>query len=114
MEGIIWTKSKISRSRRHEGIFNYKAKVGCIELWCRPSKTCSGRIKDGRFGWTCSLYFEQFSLGETKREVPLEYAQKEGEKLAIKYLLSHGLTIVRALKRTNLLEDVLSEVGVDL
>ncbi len=114
MEGIVWTKFEF-----HSGkTVSYKAKVGCMELWCRPSKTTLGN-KPRILGWMCSVYFGEHDwpckvFGHTKREIPLELAQKEGEKLAIKYLLGHGLTIVRALKRTSLLEDVLSEVGIDL
>lgn len=113
MEGIVWTNSRTSFGSSK--VVNYNARIGCIKLWCRPSlRGYFNNNKPRILGWTCSLYFEQISLGCTKREIPLECAQKKGEKLAIEYLLSHGLVIIRALKRTNFLEEVLSEVGIDL
>ena len=114
MKGIRWTKSNGSRFSYNNILSQYKAKIGSIKLWCRPSIKYLRGGKVCITGWTCYLYFEHIQIGHTTREKSLEFTQKEAEKLAIKYLLGYSLNAVKALKRIGLLEQVLSEVGIDL
>jgi hypothetical protein len=53
-------------------------------------------------------------MDQTPHEQSLEFTQKEAEKLAIQYLLGHSFATLQALKKLNLLEEALAEVGIDL
>ena len=108
MKGIVWTKSHLNE------IPYYNAKIGYIKLWCRPSIKHSRNGKKHIIGWTCYIYFECKRIGHTAKEKSLEFVQKKAEKLAIKYLLGYSFVTLRALKRTDLLGEMLSEIGVDL
>ena len=111
MKEIRWTKSYSSGPWK---VPNYKAKIGPIELQCRPSIKFIRNYKTNIIGWTCFIYFEGRQIGHTPREQLLEFTQKAAEVLAIKYLLGHSLTVLKSLKGTGLLEDVLFEIGIDL
>ncbi len=112
MQGIRWIKSFCGYPKK---VHNYNAEIGHILLCCRPSIEYLGNYSEiNVIGWTCTLYFGNTQIGQTKREKPLELVQKEAEKLAIKYLFGYGFVALKALKKMNLLEEALSEIGVDL
>lgn len=114
MDGIRWTKSYPGRFKYSRKIPNYNAKIGFIKLWCRPSIKYLRGYKIRIIGWTCYLYFGDRQIGHTAREKSLELTQKGAERRAIKYLLGDSLVAIKALKKMGLLEEVLSEVGIDL
>ena len=64
-------------------------------------------------GWTCSIY-SGTGWVDGVSGVSLELCQKRAEKIAIKYLLGAGKVVSKELKRLGLLDEVLSEIGVEL
>lgn len=111
MKGIRWFKSYYGYRKETP---NYNAKIGHIKLCCRPSIRYLRDNKRRIFGWTCNIYLGNKQIGQTTREQSLEFTQKEAEKLAIKYLLGYSHVVLKALKKIGLLEDMLSEIGIDL
>jgi hypothetical protein len=75
---------------------------------------------DGIIGWVGSVYFDDKSVDFIKcryyhiRGRSLEFVQRECEKSAIKYLFGHGFLVLKTLKKVGLLEEMLSEVGIDI
>lgn len=113
MKGIRWIKSCPSWYFRKK-IPNYNAKIGHIRLWCRPSTRHYDNGKFRILGWIGSVYFENKSVDFVIEGKSLEFVQKKAEKSAIKYLLGHGFITIKALKKVGLLEEMLSEVGIDV
>ncbi len=97
---------------------SYDAKIGCINLCCRPVFTRFDNPIRRAVGWRCVIYFDhEFDyepIGETKRRRSLRLSQEDGEKLVIEYLRGYGFLVLKQLKRMGLLEEMLSEVGVEL
>lgn len=103
MDNIEWTKNGTGVDS------NYNIRIGGVFLWCVPiQRSCPRR----RVGWVCVIEFENEYVKTTKRRKSLRLCQKDGEKLAIEYLLGFGLIFLRDLKKLGLLEEVLSEIGI--
>lgn len=111
INGIRWTKSYGGYCKE---IPNYNARIGHIKLWCGPSIKYlrNGGVRP--IGWTGYIYFEDRQIDHTPREQSLEFTQREAEKLAIQYLFGYGFATLKTLKKMDLLEEMLFEVGVDL
>ncbi len=111
MNKIRWKKSN------KNGTPNYSAKIGNFDLICRQTIIYKRQTKGGRsktYEWYCTVYFDDKWMIDTKLLKSLESAKKDGEKLLTTYLFGAGFVMLRTLKQTGLLTEVLSEVGVDL
>lgn len=109
MNEIRWTKSGTERFPW------YKARIGYIELWCRSTIIVHAtKNRRGIRGWDGTVYFGNKWVAYTKTRKLLESAKKDAERLAIEYLVGSGFTTLKALKKTGLLDEVLSEVGIDI
>lgn len=110
MNRIKWIKSGT------EKFPNYNAKIGPIDLRCRPEMKYSRLDRPGNsiYKWRCSVYLKDKWVVGTKNRKSLENAQKDGEKLAIQYLFGYGFIILKELKKMGILEEMLFEVGIDL
>lgn len=98
MNGIKW----VQRGTKQ---FPYSSvKIGDIELHCHSSKN----------EYRSSVYFGNKWIADTCIRRSSDLAQKDAEILAIRYLLGHSFILLQTLKKIGLLEDMLSEVGVDL
>lgn len=107
MNRIKWIKSGTNIAP------SYDAKIGCINLLCR-SEYNMYFTKRRVIGWNCSVYIGNKWINRTKTIKSLELAQKKGEELAIEHLFGYGFVVLKELKKMGLLEEMLSEVGVDL
>lgn len=105
MNGIRWIKSGTKKSP------HYDAKIGCINLRCRSEMNYSPYPITR---WRCSVYIENKWVCGTETRESLKLTQEDGEKLAIQYLFGCGSIALKELKKMGLLEEMLSEVGVDL
>lgn len=112
MEYVVWIKS--GKTVNYYGECpNYVAKVGCFELICRPEIEYR-RQKAHITSWQCDIYMGNKPLSGGPPLKSLKLCQEDAEKWIVQYLLGYGLVTLRALKRIGLLEEVLSEVGIDL
>ncbi len=112
MDGIKWTNHKFGTKK----VVWYKAEVGCLELWCRQVVMVRAtKNKRSVKEWDGTVYFgnEWVASIPTTRKL-FESAKKDVERLAIKYLVGYNIIGLKALKKIGLLEEILSEVGVDL
>ncbi len=98
MGDIKWIQSGTKK------VPHYRAKIGCIELVCR------GYTNE----WRCSVYFGNTWVKDTNIRVSLERALKDAERFAIEYLFGCGFVVLKELKKIGFLEEMLSEVGIDL
>lgn len=112
MNRIKWTKSGTKK------VPNYDAEIGYICLRCRPEMKYSYQETYWNpcliVRWHCSVYFGNKWVVDIKTRKSLKCAQKDAEKLAIKYLFGCSFVILKELKKMGLLEEMLSEVGIDL
>lgn len=100
MDSLEWVKSS-------GGVGNsyiYEVEIGNIHICCRMY---------ARKRWCCIVYLGDRWISDTSMRQSLELAKLDGERLMTRYLLGDGLTIMNALKKLDLLEIVLSEVGID-
>lgn len=112
MKGIRWIKSHPYNFGSN--IHNYNAEIGHICLCCRPYTKHSRNGKIHIIGWVCFIYCGDKQIGETKIGPSLDFTQRKAERLAFKYLYGDGFVVLKALKRVGVLEEMLSEVGIDL
>lgn len=94
----------------------YDADIGCYCLSCIPEVTSSfnREFKPYISGWYGIIYSGCGCVYMTKRRGSKELAQKDVEKMVIKHLLGSGFLMIKELKKAGLLEQVLSEVGVEI
>lgn len=108
----MWTKS--GKTRNYYGEYsNYVAKVGCFELICRPDIEFRHQ-KASATTWQCDIYVGNKPLVGGPPWKSLKSCQEDAEERLVQYLLGCGLEMLKALKKIGLLEEVLSEVGIDL
>lgn len=111
MDGIKWTNHKFGTKKSPW----YKAKIGDIELWCRQvTIVCATKNRRGIKGWDGTIHIGDKWLASTKTRKLLESAKKDAERIATKYLFGGGLIMLKGFKEMGLLEEALSQVGVDL
>ena len=101
MNEIKWYKSGVTG--------NYLSTVGCFELVCRPKVEYTGRNE-----WQCDIYIGNTPLVGGPSFKSLELSQEDAEIRIIQYLFGCGLVTLKTLKKIGLLEEMLSEVGIDL
>jgi len=83
---------------------HYISKIGPIDMFC--NNNVYGK-------WICSIYFGRKWVADSYARKSLSRAKKDGERLAVEYLLGNGFIVLKILKKMNLLEDILSEVRGD-
>lgn len=119
MTGIRWFKSG-------KGVYaHYIAKIGSIELACRPRLNWAPKEYDEPVakpiivGWKYFLYVENKLVVDTKTirahkqdevDLALKLCQENAEKIAIKYLFGYGSVTLKALKKVGLLEEILESI----
>lgn len=113
MKKIKWTKDGSVA-----GFLCYQAKIGFIYMSCTPQieyfNYHTDYSKRRLIGWRCRIRFNGRSIGSEKMRKSLENAKSDAEKLAEKCLSGCGFEVVKGLKEVGMLEEVLSEVGIDL
>jgi hypothetical protein len=105
----------------------YEANVGSYLLECVPIvknrnipykyshlKYSYKKVDTHISGWYGFVLFDGKQLHRTTKRKSKELAQKDVEKIMVEHLFCYGFLVVKELKRMGLLEEVLSEVGVDL
>lgn len=109
MNGIKWVNKGTRR------LPWYVAEIGCVGLCCRQEIiTHASKNRRIRKEWGFSVDFGNKWIAVTKTRKSLQLAKEDAEKLGIKYLFSCGFIALSGLKNVGLLEELLSEVGVDL
>lgn len=112
MKEIIW-KSDVGESQ----FITYYAKIGFVDAYCTPWQLQEikypNNCYDKLIGWEYKIWFKGKSIRGNKLRKSLEDAKSDAEKLARECLLGHGFEIIKELKEVGMLEEVLSEVGID-
>ncbi len=84
------------------GVSRYWAKIGIVELLCRPKIKYLYNYHYRRriVGWDCDVYFNNKLIATTrtvkvynhdKPSISLKLCQENAEKLAVRYLIGYGL-----------------------
>lgn len=127
MKNIKWDKSDLIKQIRSKRFHGYETVIGSIYLYCEPiiKYQFTDRLvnKSHLCGWMGSVFLGNQCIAKTrvvtvrkkdKSDKPLRLCQKRTEKLASERLFDYGFVISKQLKRMGLLEEMLSEVGVEL
>ena len=96
---------------------SYNAEIGLYSVHCVPIvKNRNNHYRGDKylFGWYGFVLLGNRQLQETTKRKSKKLAQKDLEKIVDEHLFCCGFLIIKELKRRGLLEEVLSEVGVDL
>ncbi len=107
---IIWKDGYI-----HGGFPSHWAEIGSVEVYCTPRVGYpNDRWNFSHVtGWEPAIWNgKRFISGKIRKS--LEVAKRDCEKMVIQFLVDRGFVVVKELKKTGLLEEVLSEVGIDL
>lgn len=110
MNGIKWVLSEETFIGDTNAPY-ISARVG--GFYMAPSPIVGVR-KNKIVGWCHQIFYGKEYISLTKRVRLEESSQKNAEKLVLEYLLGCGSTILKGLKEVGLLENALSEIGVDI
>ncbi len=64
--------------------------------------------------WRHCVFYEEEFISLTKHARSKESSQKNAEKLVLEYLRGYAFQALRELKKMGLLEEALSEIGIDI
>lgn len=120
MRKIKWQSTAICTTNKRcawRSFPSWAADAGVFKIRCEPQiRTYWGRRIDEKklIGWYCILDFMGRPIVVTKTRKLERLAKEDGHILLEQHLAGFGLIVVEDLKRDGLLNEVLSEVGIEI
>lgn len=96
------------------GFYITPAPIIRISHRTRRGVTFIGNGNNKIIDWRHAISYEEEFISLTKNSRSEETSQKNAEKLVIEYLRGNAFETLKELKKIGLLEEALSEIGIDI